>query len=120
MENNVAIIQDLFRKTKVSIDNLNTKFRYPENIGHLLHLIIPAFILKYGLSEEHKILRIFESVPILIRDEHNEREQAFYTSMPKLQDGHIVTDKVNIISDCRHIDVALRIHSHVCTPCLYP
>ena len=32
MENNVAIIQDLFRKTKVSIDNLNTKFRYPENI----------------------------------------------------------------------------------------
>ena len=103
MENNVAIVQDLFRKTKVSIDNLNTKFRYPENIGHLLHLIIPAFILKYGLSAEHKILRIFESVPILIRDEHNEREQAFYTSMPRLQDGHIVTDKVIVLQNYQNI-----------------
>lgn len=103
MENNVAIIQDLFRKTKVSIDNLNMKFRYPENIGHLLHLIIPAFILKYGLSAEHKILRIFESVPILIRDEHNEREQAFYTSIPRLQDGHIVTDKVIVLQNYQNI-----------------
>ena len=56
MENNVAIVQDLFRKTKVSIDNLNTKFRYPENIGHLLHLIIPAFILKYGLKIKKRSL----------------------------------------------------------------
>ena len=82
MENNVAIIQDLFRKTKVSIDNLNTKFRYPENIGHLLHLIIPAFILKYGLSAEHKILRIFESVPIL-RDEFSFCERSTVELAPE-------------------------------------
>lgn len=105
MESNSTLIVELFMKTKPVVEQFIAKYQYPENIGHLLHLIIPAFIIKYGFSSEHKILRIFDSIPILIKDEHNEREQAFYTSIPRIENDHVVTDKVIVLQNYQNISL---------------
>lgn len=105
MESNSTLIVELFMKTKPVVEQFISKYQYPENIGHLLHLIIPAFIIKYGFSSEHKILRIFDSIPILIKDEHNEREQAFYTSIPRIENDHVVTDKVIVLQNYQNISL---------------
>lgn len=105
METNSTLTVELFMKTKPVVEQLIVKYHYSENIGHLLHLIIPAFIIKYGFSSEHKILRMFDSIPILIKDEHNEREQAFYTSIPRIENNHIVTDKVIVLQNYQNISL---------------
>ena len=107
MEVNADIVVNLFTKTQPFLEKINEKYHYPENIGHLLHLIVPAFIIKYGLFTEQKILKIFDSIPILIRDEHNETEQAFYTSMPRIVNNHVVTDKVIVLQNYQNIPLMM-------------
>lgn len=52
-------------------NNLSDKYNYPSNIRHVLYLIIPAFILKYGIKEERNILSCFENIPIYISNSNN-------------------------------------------------
>ena len=40
------------------VDNLSDKFAYETNIKHLLYLIVPAFVIKYGLKKESKIFYV--------------------------------------------------------------
>ena len=46
------------------VDNLSNKYNYSSNIKHVLYLIIPAFVIKYGIKEERSILSCFNSIPI--------------------------------------------------------
>ena len=59
-------------------DNISEKYNYPSNIRHVLWLIIPAFIIKYGISEERKILSCFSDVPIYISGVENKRFTAYF------------------------------------------
>ena len=35
------------------VDKISEKYNYPDNIRHVLCLIIPAFVVKYGLNKEN-------------------------------------------------------------------
>jgi len=60
------------------VNNLSDKYSYSSNIKHVLYLIIPAFVLKYGIKEERIILSCFENIPIYISDTENKRCTAYF------------------------------------------
>lgn len=71
-------INDFLSKYISFTNNLSNKYNYPDNINHVLYLIIPAFIIKYGIKEEKTILSCFESVPIYISKSVNKRCTAYF------------------------------------------
>lgn len=74
-------------------NNLAYKYRYPDNITHLLYLIIPAFIIKYGTNSKNLIEKCFMEVPIRIDDKNDNIYQAYYYSIPEYKDNNIITKK---------------------------
>lgn len=73
------------------VDRISDSYQYPANIRHLLYLIIPAFIEKYGYKNETLIQNVFQKVVIQIKEDKNSLEEAFYTSIPKLVQGKVCT-----------------------------
>lgn len=72
-------INELLNKYISFTNNLCEKNNYPNNIKHVLYLIIPAFIIKYGLKYENMILGCFEKIKIYIREKDNDNCTAFFT-----------------------------------------
>ena len=64
-ENN---INSFLNKYIVFVDEISNTNNYPNNIRHVLYLIIPAFIMKYGLKYENIITKAFIDTPIYIDD----------------------------------------------------
>ena len=60
------------------VNDLCEKNAYHKNIKHVLYLIVPAFIIKYGPKEERNILSCFEKIPIYIGDSSNDGEIAYF------------------------------------------
>ncbi len=48
------------------VDKISSDNHYENNIRHLLYLIVPAFVFKYGVDKENTILKCFENVKIII------------------------------------------------------
>lgn len=71
-------INEFLEKYIKFVNELSGKKNYPENIRHVLYLIIPAFVIKYGLREEQRILSCFENVPIYIGNSKGNGEVAFF------------------------------------------
>ena len=101
MELNDKVVNDLINRYKEEIDS----YGYPENISHLLYLIVPAFIIYYDLDNEKKILDTFKNVPILIQDEQNKYLQASYTSDPYFEEDKVNTRKYIILSYYENIEL---------------
>lgn len=74
------------------IDDVSLKYQYPDNIKHLLYVIVPAFVIKYGLKKEHFILNCLNEIPIIITGKEDTRYQALYVSYP-YKDNTIKTKK---------------------------
>ena len=74
------------------IDDVSLKYQYPDNIKHLLYVIIPAFVIKYGIKKEHFILNCLSEIPIIISGKEDLRFQALYVSYP-YKDDTIKTKK---------------------------
>lgn len=60
------------------VNNLCIKHNYPVNIKHVLYLIVPAFVMKYGIKEERNILSCFEKTPIHIDENNDSLEKAYF------------------------------------------
>ena len=60
MNSNLIIEREL-----KSIDKISDLYGYDSNIRHLLYIIIPAFVIKYGISKEKLILKTFKEIRIL-------------------------------------------------------
>ena len=45
----------VIEKEKIFIDQISDAYGYDDNIRHLLYMIIPAFIVKYGFNKEKMI-----------------------------------------------------------------
>ena len=84
---------------------LEIKYHYPNNITHLLYLIIPAFIVKYGIENERVILDSFMKVPILIDDKQDQIYQAYYRSVPVFEDGKYSTHKGIVLKNYQNISL---------------
>jgi len=70
----------LLERCRRVIDNVATFYQYPDNITHLLYLILPAFIIKY--QDERYISRAFSEILVFIQDTQDKVFQASYTSVP--------------------------------------
>jgi len=83
-------INDFLNKYINFVNNLGNKLNYPTNIKHVLYLIIPAFVIKYGIKEERTILSCFENVPIYINNSQNKKCTAYFDRKlySKIEDGN--------------------------------
>ena len=80
------------------ITKINHKYQYPSNIAHLLYLIIPSFILKYGIKKDRMILNVFKEIPIHINSVEDKKVQAYYASIPKRRGNEIYTKKYIVVN----------------------
>lgn len=93
---------------KIGVDKalkLQQKYGYPDNITHLLYLIIPAFIIKYGINEEKYIIDCFNNVPILIDDRKDQVYQAYYRSIPAYNGTEYITNKGIVLNNYENISL---------------
>lgn len=83
----------LLTKYTDEINRISKKYEYPNNIKHLLYIIIPAFVMKYGVRKEHFILKCLEEIPIFITGKEDPKIQALYMSYPNKENDKIKTTK---------------------------
>lgn len=100
MDNNKIIDRE-----KEFIERISDKYNYDSNIKHLLYIIIPAFIIKYGLDHEKLILNAFENIRIISSNQKDERIQAYYISNPVFIDNKYVTIKRMVIQNYNGISL---------------
>ncbi|MDD6223570.1 MAG: hypothetical protein PUB18_01030 [bacterium] len=103
MKVNNQIINQLIEHSVFTANQLAIEYHYPDNLTHLLYLMIPAFILKYGMENECYILDSFRSIPIIIEDKQDMVNQAFYQSVPYLQGDHYLTYKMIVLKNYHNI-----------------
>ena len=96
-------INQLIEQEIIFSNQLKEKYQYPDNITHLLYVIIPAFLLKYGMNHRQLLEKCFQEVPILIEDEHDEISQAYYVSIPKWENGKVITQKGIVLKNYKDI-----------------
>ena len=80
-------------KYRSFVDEISLKYNYTNNISHLLYVIVPAFVFKYGIREERYILDIFRNVPVIIRDRGDLVYQASFSRNLRTVNGEYVSDK---------------------------
>ena len=100
----ITLNKQLIEKYTPFIEQLSNKYKYDNNIKHLLYLIIPAFILKYKYKEQ-LILDTFNNTPIIISNKISETISAYYTSIPKYENENIITKKYIIINNYEKISL---------------
>lgn len=93
MNINNNLLNDLFKMTKDIIHKELNKYNYNSDIIHLLYIIIPAFIIKYNIKNQNKIINTFKEVPIKLINKEDRVHQAYYTSIPSIINNKIVTRK---------------------------
>lgn len=86
-------------------NELANKYHYPDNITHLLYVIIPAFILKYDVRYRTIIEKCFSDVPIIISDKQDKIYQAYYFSKPVKYDSGIKVEKGIVLKNYQNIDL---------------
>lgn len=81
-------INELLNKYISFTNKICEEKNYPNNIKHVLYIIIPAFVIKYGLKYENMILDCFEKINIYIREKDNDLCTAYFSRiMKKNPDG---------------------------------
>ena len=95
----------IINKEKEFIDRISDKYNYDSNIRHLLYLIIPAFIIKYGINREKLILNTFENIRIISSNEKDKRVKAYCSSSPVLINNEYKTKKMMVIINYENISL---------------
>ena len=94
MDSNKIIEQE-----KAIIDNICDRYNYDNNIRHLLYIIIPAFIIKYGFNKEKMILNAFRDIRIMITNEKKDYVKAFFSSKPIYENGEYKSIKIMVLQN---------------------
>lgn len=90
------ILNQLFDYSINFVDNeLNN---YSNDIKHLLYIVIPAFIVKYGFDNKNLITKTFKEVPIIINNKEEKIYQAYYTNIPIVLGDNIIQSKHIVIN----------------------
>lgn len=89
----------IINKEKQFIDKISDQYGYDENIRHLLYIIIPAFVIKYGIRKETLVLNTFRDIRIIISDHKDKYIKAYYSSRPRQINGEYETVKYMVIQN---------------------
>ena len=100
MDSNLVI-----EKEKDFIDQISDNYGYDSNIRHLLYIIIPAFIIKYGISKEKLILNTFKDTMIINSNKESNAVKAYYLSKPIYINGEYKTQKTMVIHNYNKISL---------------
>lgn len=100
MDNNSVI-----EREKEVIDNICEQYKYDSNIRHLLYLIIPAFIIKYGVKYEKLILNTFKNIMIISSNRESKYERAYYSSTLVKKEDEYKTEKYMVIDNYNKISL---------------
>lgn len=84
------------------VDDISLKYNYTDNVKHLLYIILPAFVIKYGMQNESLIIDCLNNIPIIITGNENPKIQAMYTSQP-YNDNGIKTKKQILLNRYKNI-----------------
>lgn len=95
----------IIEREKEFIDEISDKYGYDSNIRHLLYIIIPAFIIKYGTSKEKLILDTFKNIKIISTTKKDDRVKAYYSSIPKKDNDKYITSKYMVIQNYKNIEL---------------
>lgn len=95
----------IIEKEKQFIDDISDKYNYDSNIRHLLYLIIPAFIIKYGNNREKLILNTFKDIKIISSEKESKTVKAYYSSTIKYQNNDYQTRKYMVIQNYNKISL---------------
>jgi hypothetical protein len=98
MDSNLVI-----QRERPIIDQISDMYNYDSNIRHLLYIIIPAFIIKYGVQKEKLIIDAFKKIKIVSSDKQSETIKAYYSSVPKLINNEYKTVKHMVIQNYNKI-----------------
>ena len=100
MDSNVII-----EKEKEFIDNVSNQYNYDSNIRHLLYIIIPAFVIKYGIQKEKLILNTFKNIKIISSTKESKRVKAYYSSTLKYQNNEYIIKRYMVIQNYNKISL---------------
>ena len=100
MDSNLVI-----QREKEIIDKISDMYNYDSNIRHLLYIIIPAFIIKYGVQKEKLIIDTFKHVRIISSDKKSEMVKAYFSSKPRLINNEYKTVKHMVIQNYNKISL---------------
>ena len=100
MDSNLVI-----EKEKAFIDQISDRYEYDENIRHLLYIIIPAFVIKYGIKNESLILNTFRDIRIIKSEKQDKYVKAYYSSHPVYENGEYSTVKFMVIQNYNKISL---------------
>ena len=94
-------INQILNKYVAFVDEISSEFNYSTNIKHLLYVIVPAFVIKYGVDNESTILKCFRKVKVYISPHSKNIQASFNRNLKKNEEGYY-TEKfitVNPFSD---------------------
>ena len=100
MDSNLVI-----EREKPYIDDICNRYGYDSNIRHLLYIIIPAFIIKYGIKKEQLVLNTFKNIKIIISEKKDQYIKAYYSSRPIFEQNKYKTVKVMVIQNYEKISL---------------
>ena len=95
----------LIEREKEFIDKISDEYQYDSNIRHLLYIMIPAFIMKYGANYEKLILNTFRDTQIIKSEKENKLVKAYFSSTPSYNMGEYQTRKVMVIQNYKDIQL---------------
>lgn len=96
---------NLIDREKKFIDEVSNNYNYDSNIRHLLYIIIPAFIIKYGISKEKLILNTFKTIKIISSNKESKTVKAYYSSTLKQKDNEYYTSRYMVIQNYHQISL---------------
>ena len=89
----------VIQREKEFVDHISDKYGYDNNIRHLLYVILPAFVIKYGYNKEKLILNAFRDIKISISENKDKYVKAYYYSKPALIGEEYKTTKHMVLQN---------------------
>lgn len=99
MNLNQENINSFFNKYILFVNDISEVFKYDINIRHLLYLIVPAFIVKYGASNESVVLRCFKEVRIYVKSGKDDIIPASFNRILNKDINGYYTSKIIMINN---------------------
>ncbi len=99
-------INMFLNKYVVFVDEISDYHHYNSNIRHLLYLIVPSFIYKYGVSYESLILKCFRETEIYVTENKDNFVTASFNRLLKKENNEYYTEKYILINDYSSTDLS--------------
>lgn len=91
-------INSFLNKYITFVNKISDYYNYDNNIRHLLYLIVPGFVAKYGISNEKSILVCFEKVRIYISGTEDNTVTATFNRILRRNGNNYYTEKYVVLN----------------------